>query len=253
MIPYFNLNIEFNHSELLKSIDYRAKSAGKGYVCVIDANVLTMAQTDLDYRNVINEAFINTCDGSSIAMMAGWIHHQKFRALNGPTIFSNYIEQPIKQLLLGSTVETSTQIKKTLENKGINSDHISVMPLPFRSVADFDYLAIAGNINKIAPDIIWVSLGAPKQELFMNQMLPYLDKGVMFGIGAAFNFYVGAIGMPKTSIGGFRFIWLSRLISEPKKLIRRIIPYLLIIPRLYFDERKKVVHIRRMDKTIKTQ
>ncbi len=44
-------------------------------------------------------------------------------------------------------------------------------------------------INDDEPDIIWVSLGAPKQEKFMNLLLPYLNKGVMFGFGAIFNVY----------------------------------------------------------------
>jgi hypothetical protein len=41
----------------------------------------------------LNNSLINTCDGSSIAMIAGWIHDQKYRALNGPEIFEHYIEK----------------------------------------------------------------------------------------------------------------------------------------------------------------
>ncbi len=78
----------------------------------------------------------------------------------------------------------------------------------------------------------------------MNRILPYLNRGVMFGIGAAFNFYIGDLGMPKISIGGFRFIWLNRLFNEPRKLIRRIIPYIFIIPKLYFEEKKRYNALR---------
>lgn len=239
MQKYFNIILEFNHRNFYRIIEDRITNSGKGYICVVDANVLTMAQRNLSYQQVLNDSLINTCDGSSIAMLAGWVHHQKFRALNGPEIFEKYIEKDYRQILLGSTQETTDRIKGVLTSKNCNPNHLQAISLPFIPVESFDYKAIANEINKQHPDIIWVSLGAPKQEIFMNTILPYLDQGVMFGIGAAFNFYIGELNVPRFKVGSLRFIWLNRLINEPKKLIRRIIPYLSIMPKLYFEERKK--------------
>jgi N-acetylglucosaminyldiphosphoundecaprenol N-acetyl-beta-D-mannosaminyltransferase len=245
MKKYFNIFLEFDHKAFNNTIKNTINSKTKGYVCVVDANVLTMAQSNLSYLKVINEAMVNTCDGSSIASMAGMIHKQNFRALNGPQVFEKYIEKEYIQLLLGSTKETSNRIKNQLSIKGIKTGHLKLLPLPFLDINEFDFKTIAKEINLIKPDIIWVSLGAPKQEVFMNRILPYLDKGVMFGIGAAFNFYVGDLGMPTFHIGGLRFIWLNRLINEPRKLIKRIVPYILIIPRLYLNELKKSKQLKR--------
>jgi N-acetylglucosaminyldiphosphoundecaprenol N-acetyl-beta-D-mannosaminyltransferase len=107
-------------------------------------------------------------------------------------------------------------------------------------IEEFDYKYIAKEINAIKPDIIWVSLGAPKQEIFMSKIAPYLDQGLMFGIGAAFNFYIGKIELPQWNIGPFRFIWLSRLMAEPKKLYGRLLSYISILPELYVTEKRKV-------------
>lgn len=46
---------------------------------------------------------------------------------------------------------------------------LSFEELPFRKVEDFDYPTIAEMINQDAPDIIWISLGCPKQEQFMSR------------------------------------------------------------------------------------
>ena len=62
---------------------------------------------------------------------------------------------------------------------------------PFLNVEDFDYLKISKLINQNKPDIIWIGLGAPKQEIFMSKLLPHIDSGLMIGVGAAFNFYSG--------------------------------------------------------------
>lgn len=85
---------------------------------------------------------------------------------------------------------------------------------------EFDYEGIAKMINEDAPDIIWVSLGCPKQEQFMTKLLPYLKKGVMFGYGAIFNFYSGLDdvekGAPKWVVN-MKLQFIYRLFQSPKK------------------------------------
>ena len=113
------------------------------------------------------------------------------------------------------------------------------MPVPFATVDQFDYKGIAEELKAVDPDIVWVSLGAPKQEQFMERLLPYIDRGLLFGIGAAFNFYVGDIRQPKFHIGAFRFIWLDRIFREPKKQLSRIWGALTVYPKLYRKEKKR--------------
>ena len=236
---YFNVNLEFDHRFFHKTIKYYADNHLKGYVCVVDGNVLTMAQKNKEYLNILNSSIINTCDGSSVAMIAGFIQKQPYRALTGPEIFSKYIEDcNYKQLLLGSSNDITNKIKETLLLKKIDSKHLHFLPLPILSVSQFDYKIIAKQINEIKPSIIWVSLGAPKQEIFMSNITPLLEQGVLFGIGAAFNFYIDIIKLPKYKIGHLKLIWLSRFIAEPRKLFCRIIKFVLIIPKLYISERK---------------
>ena len=204
-----------------------------------------MAQKDAEYRTVLNQSLVNTCDGSSIALMAGWIHKEKFQALNGPEIFTSYIEKPYKQLLLGSTEIVLENIKQKLESKGVNTANLYSISLPFNTVEVFDYDEIAKQVNLIDPDIIWVSLGAPKQELFMSKLHSHINRGIMFGIGAAFNFYIGNLTIPQIRIGRLSLIWLSRLIKEPKKLSIRLFFYIISLPGLYWNERKNVKNIKR--------
>jgi N-acetylglucosaminyldiphosphoundecaprenol N-acetyl-beta-D-mannosaminyltransferase len=239
MNKYFQIKLEFNQETIHKTIHHAVSENQKGYVCVVDGNVLAIAQKNQVYRTIINNSLVNTCDGSSIAWLAEKIYKKDFRALTGPEIFTKYIESPYKQILLGSTDNVVEKIKAKLKSKGIEDDHIQHIPVPFLSVDSFNYSEIAEEINKLNPDIIWVSLGAPKQEIFMSKILPFIDKGVMFGIGAAFNFYIGEINSPKAHIGTLKFIWISRLLKEPKKQLKRIIPYIKLLPKLWWNEKIK--------------
>lgn len=237
----FNIKLEFNHDVFRQIIENCIKNKDKGYVCVVDANVLTMVHTNLEYREIVKNSYINTCDGGSIASMANVLYGTNYKAYSGPELFSDYIgRSDIKQLLLGNTQEKYNQIKSKLEENGLGTTHLTYMSLPFASIDEFDYKNIAQSINAINPDFIWVSLGAPKQENFMYRILPYLNQGLMFGIGAAFNFYVGDIVQPKFQIGSFRFVWLDRLFREPKKQYKRTIETLSNYYFIYNEERKKI-------------
>lgn len=229
----FNIKLEFNHDAFRKAIEKCISDKDKGYVCVVDGNVLTMAQKDKSYRDIVNNAYVNTCDGSSIAKMCNRIYGTNYTAFTGPHVFAEYIEKNIyRQLLIGNTEERFNNIKAKLEHNGKSSDHLFYLPLPFAKINDFDYEGIGRQINELKPDLIWVSLGAPKQEMFCSRILPHIDKGLLFGIGAAFNFYIGEIAES-------RFIWFKRLFQEPKKQINRCKNYLLVMPRLYMEEKNK--------------
>jgi N-acetylglucosaminyldiphosphoundecaprenol N-acetyl-beta-D-mannosaminyltransferase len=239
MGKYFNIILEFDHSVFYETIERAIKYKIKGYVCVVDANILSMAQKNLNYRSIINSSLINTCDGSSIALMASWIHNSKFEALNGPEIFKTLIRKPVKQVLIGNTDDVIERIKQKLISDSVGHKHIFTIPLPFCSVDDFDYIGIAKVVDEISPDIIWVSLGAPKQEIFISRLIPNIRHGVMFGIGAAFNFYIGELSLSSYKIGRFYFTWLNRLIQEPGKSSKRVFQILLTFPKMFLKEIKR--------------
>lgn len=234
----FNIHLEFDSKVLQKTIEKFIADKQKAYVCVVDGSVLSNAHYHLDYRNIVNNAAVNTCDGSSIAMMANMIYGSNYRAYSGPVIFEHYIERPYKHLLLGNTIEKVNQIKEKVKSKGLTVD-LSHLDVPFVSVEEFDYKSIAEKINKIQPDIIWVSLGNPKQEIFMSRILPYINSGVMFGIGAAFNFYIGELKNRKVQFGALGVNWIDRVAREPKKQFRRMCIYLKTMPILFYEELKK--------------
>lgn len=236
----FNIKLEFNHETFRNTIAKCVTNGGKGYVCVVDGNVLSVTYNDPKYREVVRNAIVNTCDSSYIAKMASDIYGQRFEALNGPTVFTEYIKKPYKQLLLGNTEETYKKIVSKLISDGGDPDFLKYLPVPFAKVEEFDYAKIANQINIIQPDIIWVSLGAPKQERFMSMLFPYIDRGVMFGIGAAFNYYAGIIKEPKLQFGSQRLIWLQRIFEEPKKQIRRCWNFLMVIHKVRREEIRKI-------------
>ena len=112
--------------------------------------------------------------------------------------------------------------------------------LPFCKVEDFDYSAIAEMVNRDNPDIIWVALGAPKQEIFMNMLNPYLKRGVQIAVGAAFKFYSGL--EEKRAPEWMRRMHLEfvyRIFAEPKKQWARCKLIISTLPQILREEKKR--------------
>lgn len=243
---YFNVRLQFDKDIVNETIQTAIIDERCGYVCVIESNNLTVANTNSYFLTVINNALINICDGSNLARLLGIIHKQKFTSYIGTNIFSQYVQMcRYRQYFLGNTQEVLDGLKENLSKVDPKVQTMCFDTLPFCNVEEFDYQGIADKINADAPDIIWVSLGAPKQEIFMSKLKPFLYKGVMFGIGAAFNFNSGGVGPVRRApqcMLALRMEWLYRALEEPKKNVPRYYHFLQILPRLIKEEKLRISH-----------
>jgi N-acetylglucosaminyldiphosphoundecaprenol N-acetyl-beta-D-mannosaminyltransferase len=92
---------------------------------------------------------------------------------------------------------------------------------PFRALTPGEEGDLIRTIKACKPDIIWVGISTPKQELFMRRMLPLLDTRLMLGVGAAFDFHTGRIKECAPWVKSAGLHWLHRLLQDPKRLWRR--------------------------------
>lgn len=243
MKPYFNVLLEFDKAQFDKTIFEAIENGTVGYSCSVESNNLTVANKNPEFLKVLNGALVNNCDGSVLAKILGKIHHEPLDSYIGADIFIKYVKmKKFKQFFLGNTEEVLEGLRQNLSQIDSKIANMKFMTLPFRKVDEFDYQGIADVINAEDPDIIWVSLGAPKQEMFMSRLQPYLKRGVMFGYGAIFNFNAG-VGEVKRApqwMLNLRLEWLHRALEQPQKNIPRYWGFVKILPRLIREERKRV-------------
>ena len=236
MNKYFNLNFEFNKSLFKFNFENLINNNTPSYVCVIDTNVLSYSSNNNKFRNILNSSDLNTCDGSLITFILNFLYKINFQTYTGPDIFSDYISKPYKHLLLGNTKNTYNKVLYIAKINGANEKNIYHLDLPFNTIDKFNYVDIANKINNIKPHIIWVSLGAPKQEEFMFILKPMICKGVMVGVGAAFSFYNGDFKRSKIYISSLNFTWIYRLFSEPQKQLNRLFKIIIYLPKIIITE-----------------
>ena len=94
---------------------------------------------------------------------------------------------------------------------------------PFRQLTPEEDAADVEAINQAAPDVLWVGLGMPKQERWIYEHRAQLRVTVAVGAGAAFKFVSGDISRGPSWLRNMGFEWLWRLLSEPKRVWRRVL------------------------------
>lgn len=247
MSSYFKINCEFVHSVVKKQIEDRVAEQKPAYVIALDGNNFSIAQRDNNHLNLINSALVTHCDSSWLPLIINRIHKTNYSNYYSADLFFELIrEKKYRHFFLGSSPRVLEALKDTLSEIDPAIRTMQFMELPYCGVDDFNYQEIADSINADSPDLIWVSLGCPKQEQFMQRLLPYLKQGILFGSGALFNFYCGLDDVPQRApqwMIRHHLEFLYRIFSEPKKQIPRCLRIIRTLPKAITQEKtKRITH-----------
>lgn len=234
----FHINYEPDREKVLSEIDGRIKSGEPGYVCVADGNILTMVHKDLEYRKVVQGSMFSIVDSSWVPLFVRRIYGWKWEQYCGSQIFDDVTKMKrYRMLFLGSNQTVLDALRNKMGEIDAAILDMKFVELPFCNVEDFDYEGIASEINADRPDIVWVALGAPKQEQFASRLVKHLRRGVVIPVGAVFNFRSG-LGIrraPQWMVKcHIEFIW--RIFSEPRKQICRCWNIIRTLPSIYKEE-----------------
>lgn len=238
MPTYFNIKYEFDRQTVFDTIDRHIAERKPGYICVADGVILDRANRDPEYLNVINSSIFSICDSSYVPLYIRQIHGHKYRQFSGSQIFRDIVSNTCHRMIfLGSKQRTLDALRNNIMDWNPKVAEMSFVELPFANVDGFDYPTIAKMISDDKADIIWISLGAPKQEQFMHRLLPHLQHGVAIAVGAAFKFYSGLDEKraPKWMVR-HHLEFLHRIYQEPRKQLRRCFSIMTSLPKIIYRE-----------------
>ena len=241
METYFNIRYEMDKNAVRQYIDMQVQKNSPAYICVTDGVILNIANRNLEYLNVVNGSMFSICDSGYVPVYLKWIYGIKREQYCGSQIFMDIIQmKKYRMFFMGTSTRTLAALKNNLVKLDSRIADMTFYDLPFRQVEQFNYKEIADRVNADGADIIWVALGAPKQEIFMSKLKPFLHRGVMIAVGAAFKFYsrLEEKRAPQWMVR-HRLEFVYRIFSEPKKQIKRCLWIVITLPGLLFGEWKR--------------
>lgn len=192
------------------------------YFCNVHS-VITGSRS-ADFASVIAQADLAAPDGMPIAWILRRHGFPDQQRIAGPDLMLECCARaaaaghPI--FLLGSDPSTLKRLQERLQESFNGLEIAGAISPPFRNLtADEDRL-IVDQINSSGARVLFVGLGCPKQERWIDSHRGQVG-AVMIGVGAAFQFHAGVLRRAPEWMRRLGLEWLFRLACEPRKLWRR--------------------------------
>ena len=209
-----------------ESLASHAASSVGGYACLCNAHVLTEALHDVSVLNALEGAALRFPDGEPVAWLLRRMGFGTARRIGGPDLFPRVVdrgrEMGLRHFLLGSTEPTLATLRRVIVDRFPGADVIGALSLPFANAPAVED-SLVETIRDTRAQVVWVALGAPKQELWMARAAPVMAGVTLVGVGAAFDFFTGAKQRAPVPIQRAGLEWLHRLASEPRRLTSRYV------------------------------
>ena len=215
-------------------------------VAICNTNTVVRSYRDDQLSKIINSFDIKTPDGFPVAKSSSILYKNSQRRVDGYNVL-------LKTVNDGLTKNTSHYfygsedfvLKKMIGKLRNDFPNINIVGSSSPPVGSYDELVQEEYVKDIIdaePDIVWVSLGFPKQELFINLFQEkYSVESNLVGIGAVFEWVAGTKIKAPEFLANLGLEWLLRLAQEPKRLFRRYfvdnLLFLYLITKQYISKK----------------
>ena len=199
-------------------------AGASAYVCAVNVHSTMEASRDAELMHALQCADLNVPDGVPIVWGMRALGAPEQTRVFGPTLMwevcRRAAESDIPIALYGSTDETLAALQVTLAQAFPGLRIADAISPAFRPLTDEEDAVMVARLNASGARIVFVGLGAPKQEKWMAQHRGRVQ-AVMLGVGAAFDYHAGNIRRAPVWMQHAGLEWLYRLIQEPRRLWRR--------------------------------
>ncbi len=203
--------------ETLCQIDFFISNRKKlNHVITLNAEILYRAQTDRQLLEVIRKADLVTPDGSGIVWAVKRLTGKEIDRVSGVDLMQQICAQAHhtnwKLFFLGSAPGVAETAVERLSSQYGNLDVVGVRDGFFKPWQEEELVA---QINEAKPDVLFVALGAPKQELWIDRYREALDVPVAIGIGGSLDVAAGNVKRAPKWMQKIGMEWFYRLVKEP--------------------------------------
>jgi N-acetylglucosaminyldiphosphoundecaprenol N-acetyl-beta-D-mannosaminyltransferase len=237
-----------DYADVLDAIDAAIAERERIFICCAPASTLVGARDDQALRAALAVATIVTADGMPAVWLARALGEDIRDRVYGPDLMLMHCERAAASgqtiwLYGGFDEDALTELRDALTARFPDLRIAGSWSPPHRPLTATETDDVVARINADAPDVVWVGLGSPKQELWMHELRGSLEAPVLCGVGAAFDFHAGRVAQAPSWMQRHGLEWAYRLAREPARLGPR---YLKTNPRFavlavgqYLRERRR--------------
>jgi N-acetylglucosaminyldiphosphoundecaprenol N-acetyl-beta-D-mannosaminyltransferase len=213
-----------NFSQTVRWIVDRAKSGSGGYVCTPNVDYIVRAVRDPAFREVIQRADLRVPDGMWVIYGSRIAGHRGLATVTGrllPEAVGRVLARDGQSIaLFGGGPGVAESAAGALKRRGVLVSSASGPSMKFVVGSDEDRRWV-DELRQSPARVIFVALGAPKQETWMAAHAEELAGRVLVGVGAALDVLGGRVREAPRWLTALGMEWAFRLVQEPRRLSRR--------------------------------
>lgn len=214
-----------SHTQVLQRIgDVIARREKRHYISVTNTESMYQGLRDEKHAKHIRDADFSLCDGVGV-IVAGWAWGHRIGRYTGPTLQLEAIDHgrahQWRHFFYGGKEGVAEELARRLTEKFPGLIVCGTHCPPFRESGVAEDQGVIDAINATRPDIVWVGLGLPKQERWIQDHLHHIDAPWMVGVGAAFDYHAGTVPWAPPLIRAIGMEWLFTFALQPRLRARR--------------------------------
>ena len=195
-------------------------------VTFTNVHMLTEGFRSDDFRKIHTQMDLNCPDGMPLVWL-GRLRGRQVSRVSGPEFMEAFCANPSHQILrhffYGGKEGVAERLIAKLKIKNPLLQVSGYYAPPFRAISSEEDISIVSRINNSDANIVWVSLGCPKQEVWIHEHRDKLRAPVLIAVGLAFDIIAGDKRRAPRLLSDIGLEWLYRLMQEPTRLGKRYI------------------------------
>ena len=210
-----------NSQQALEKIGAFIASGQPHQIVTANAEIIYQASKNEKMRHVINNAQMVTADGSGVVWASRQLGEPLEQRVTGIDLVNSICEQSAKDkwkiYILGSAPGVAAAAAVNIRNKFPGCNIVGTHHGYFNAKEEKQILA---ELEQLKPDVLFVALGAPKQEYWIACHLAELGIPVGMGIGGSMDVLSGNVKRAPKWMQKMSLEWLYRLLIQPTRFKR---------------------------------
>lgn len=181
------------------------------------------------FFKILEETDLNCPDGMPLVWYGRSRARVDIERVCGPDFLPAFCaataDMNLRHFFYGGAEGVAARAAATLKRAHPGMEIAGAISPPFRPLTQEEKDGIVGAINAARPDVVWVCLGCPKQEAWIDEFRDKLNVPVLLAVGLAVDIAAGDKSRAPAPLRVLGLEWLFRLCQEPRRLWRRYLVY----------------------------
>jgi len=228
-------------AESLAKIRDHLRTGHKGFIVTANVDNVLILERDPEFRAAYNAADMVLADGMPLLWASRILGCPLTEKVSGsdlvPELCRLAAQEDLALFFLGGEDGVPQKAANRYQSEWSALRVAGTWSPPFGfDKSDAENAEIIRRINEAKPDILFVAMGAPRQEKWISGHLRELDVRLAIGVGASLDFAAGKIRRAPLFWQRIGAEWLWRFLHEPQRLFKRyfiddLFPFLFLVLR----------------------